>query len=248
MNPIEQKHNRENRECAMNRIGYENTIRNSLCTCQPTVEGKKCENCVIAKQIVGKQEGKYTCLDGHSFTVPTPDVGEERWRGRIDALHPENFVPGHITVDDITFEHDKKGTIEAIEEALSQREARVRGEAECHCVDSVKAIKALYKIVGVNDSWTKDTVSMATIMLENYEKDKVTRYVRSLQERITKLSDDLKEARQETIAEIQDKLPKKFAHVSGNKETVAFQKGMEQALSSFHSILQALQSLSPNKK
>ena len=48
----------------------------------------------------------------------------EEWKLRVEALHPTSFCNAH-DIDEMNWEHDKKGTIEMIEEALTaEREAR----------------------------------------------------------------------------------------------------------------------------
>ena len=47
----------------------------------------------------------------------------EEWKLRVEALHPTSFCNAH-DIDEMNWEHDKKGTIEMIEEALTaEREA-----------------------------------------------------------------------------------------------------------------------------
>jgi len=54
----------------------------------------------------------------------------EEWKLRVEALHPTSFCNAH-DIDEINWEHDKKGTIEMIEEALTaQREAGAGEERE----------------------------------------------------------------------------------------------------------------------
>jgi len=54
----------------------------------------------------------------------------EEWKLRVEALHPTSFCNAH-DIDEMNWEHDKKGTIEMIEEALTaEREAGARAEAE----------------------------------------------------------------------------------------------------------------------
>ena len=42
----------------------------------------------------------------------------EEWKLRVEALHPTSFCNAH-DIDEVNWEHDKKGTIEMIEEALT---------------------------------------------------------------------------------------------------------------------------------
>ncbi len=60
-----------------------------------------------------------------------------------------------------------------------------------------KAIFALYKIVAVANPVTEDQVTTARFMLDNYEKQKASDYVRHLQETIDALNDALSNQKQE---------------------------------------------------
>lgn len=44
----------------------------------------------------------------------------QEWKKRIEALHPSYFVKEGAVVDEAGWNHDKKGTIEMVEEAMEE--------------------------------------------------------------------------------------------------------------------------------
>ena len=67
----------------------------------------------------------------------------EEWKLRVEALHPTSFCNAH-DIDEMNWEHDKKGTIEMIEEALTAERAAgakdsgVAEERRKHCCCVIK--------------------------------------------------------------------------------------------------------------
>ncbi len=79
--------------------------------------------------------------------------------------------------------------MQEITKQIQQSEEEIREEFEvCYCSDIQKAIKELYIIVGMHQI-TPEITETARFMLENYEQEKGAKYVRYLQERIKKLSE-----------------------------------------------------------
>lgn len=56
-----------------------------------------------------------------------------------------------------------------------------------------RAINALYRMIEMYKSPTEDQVSMATMMLKNYEQQKASDYIHFLQEEILYLRNEIKE-------------------------------------------------------
>jgi len=69
----------------------------------------------------------------------------EEWKLRVEALHPTSFCNAH-DIDEMNWEHDKKGTIEMIEKALTAaREAGAREEITEDTSDGYHTFKELYE-------------------------------------------------------------------------------------------------------
>lgn len=95
------------------------------------------------------------CENGHLIfsdepgcPVCMPTQPDNEWQERLKALHPKYFIPEDIKIDEVTFAHDLKGTIEMIEEviflqkaSLKQRDTKWKDAHAKYVADTLDGIK-----------------------------------------------------------------------------------------------------------